>query len=145
MFFLRSQRTGMSGDIEYNHEKYRRGRILGKGCSGIVDEATRADHQRMFALKVVNVTSMEDNLVKVAFREASIMKRIALTDANERKFQIPWIVSIEDFWVDEEQGDGASSSGIGICMVIELMTGPSLEAYLEQVSHPRMKRRSTGG
>lgn len=135
----------MSGQLEPGHEKYRRGRVLGQGCSGIVYEATRMDDSRSFALKIVKAASMEDNVVKTAFREASIMKRITMSDMAGQEFSIPWIVSIEDFWVDDEVHDGDPHGGIGICMIIELVTGPSLEAYLDRVSHPRMKRRSTGG
>jgi serine/threonine protein kinase len=68
------------------------------------------------------------------------MKRIHLLDERGEEVVFPWIVPIFDFWADEVFG-----SGIYICMIMELVSGPSLEAYIERLVHPRMKCRSTGG
>jgi serine/threonine protein kinase len=122
--------------------KYQVGRLLGKGCSGAVYEVMRIEDSKKFALKKVSAVGLDDNVVRHAFREASIMKRLLLAEMTGRELRIPWIVSIEDFWVDEE---AASSQGIHVNIVIELVCGPTLESYLERMSHPRMKRRSTGG
>ena len=127
--------------------KYLIGKLLGKGCSGVVHQITRVDDSSSFALKTVSSTSMEENAIIQAFREASIMKRISTLNEAGHDFQIPWIVKLEDFWVDDGDayGDCPGGQGIKVSMVLELVTGPSLEFHLERLSHPRMKKRNTGG
>ena len=97
-----------------------------------------------FALKVISATSMEENSIRQAFKEVSIMKRISTLDDIGHDFQMPWIVKLEDFWV-EEGSTSEPNAGIKVSMVLELVSGPSLEMYLERLSHPRMKKRTTGG
>ena len=121
-------------------DKYVVERLIGRGCAGSVYEVSRLGDNQKFALKSIHAGNLDDMAVRQAFREVDIMKRVQLSKGLGIELTFPWIVPIYEFWVDE-----IDHCNLNVCMVMELVSGPSLEAHLERLSHPRMKRRSNGG
>jgi serine/threonine protein kinase len=126
--------------------KYCRGRFLGKGCAGSVFEVTRVEDGARFALKSCFARDIEDQAIQRAFREASLMKRLLIQASPDTEVCVPWLVRIEDFWVDEVSQTGDNeASGIYVNFVMELVDGIPMDAYVNQLTNPRMKKRKSGG
>ena len=130
----------------FENPKYRLRRFIARGCAGSVYEVERIDDGNVCALKQCFAKDIEDPSLKQALREASILKLIRIPGHDISDDRFPWLVSIDDFWVDEycSETDG-TYGGIRVNVVMDLVDGPSMENYIDKINNPRMKLRSTGG
>lgn len=126
--------------------KYKLGKLLGKGSLGSVFEVERIEDHMMFALKRCYASSFDDHAVVQACREATTLKLLMNSQRDGIEASLPCIVQIEDFWVDELEYDADENiAGVYVNVIMELVKGYSLAGYIDKMTNPRIKRRSTGG
>lgn len=128
-----------------DNQRYQSRRFIAKGCAGSVYEVERVEDGRIFALKQCFAKDIEDSSLKQALREAAILKLIRIPGQDKSDAWFPWLVSMDEFWVDEVVGDNHEYGGIHVNVVMDLIDGPSLDQYLDKLCNPRIKLRSTGG
>ena len=128
-----------------NH-RYKVLRFIAKGCAGSVYEVQRCEDGKHLALKQCFAEDIEHASLKQALREASILKLIRIPGMDQSDGWFPWLVSMDDFWIEEKNDvDLQIYGGIYVNVVMELIDGPSLDNYIEKLTNPRMKVRHTGG
>jgi serine/threonine protein kinase len=130
----------------FDNPKYRLCRFIAKGCAGSVYEVERLDDGHVCALKQCFAKDIEDASLKQALREATILKLIRIPGHEHSDDRFPWVVSIDDFWVDEHlcESDG-TYGGIRVNVVMDLVDGPSLDNFIDKISNPRMQMRVAAG
>lgn len=128
-----------------DNQRYLLRRFIAKGCAGSVYEVERVEDGRIRALKQCFASDIEDSSLKQALREASILKLIRIPGQERSDAWFPWLVAMDDFWVDEVGGENQEYGGIHVNVVMDLIDGPSLDQYIEKLNNPRIKLRSTGG
>jgi len=72
-----------------SNSRYIFGELLGQGCAGRVYEALRVADEKRFALKRCYGRDIEDGAIKQAFREAALMKHIAIPGREHSGMSFP--------------------------------------------------------
>jgi len=132
-------------DHVLDNPRYQLRRFIAKGCAGSVYEVERIEDGMVRALKQCFAKDIEDSSLKQALREATILKLIRIPGQEHSDAWFPWLVAMDDFWVDEVSDSDLEYGGIHVNVVMDLIDGPSLDQYIEKLSNPRIKLRSTGG